>query len=43
MKTKITFWLFLFCSAFTIYSHAAEISATTSNIGTVYTGASNGD
>lgn len=43
MKTKITFWLFLFYCVFTVQTQAAELPATSTNISTVYLGASDGD
>ncbi len=43
MKTKITFLLALFCYVFLFYSQAAELTATSSTISTVYLGAGDGD
>ncbi len=43
MKTKITFLLALFCYVFLFNVQAAELTATSSTITSVYTGAGDGD
>lgn len=43
MKTKITFMLLFVCCFFAIQTQAAELTANSTNISSIYLGASNGD